>query len=142
MFYRKVDKGSNMVMANHISQEIYITGSDKVMKKYEYPVDKFEKMDMKKPPGAPIEEMQSHSIGSACWHVSKDFKQFVTGGKDGIIILRSMSNMSKANEIKAHTLFTGGVTAIAFSNTRSTLYTAGGDGSLMAWTIGGKPNPS
>lgn len=39
-------------------------------------------------------------------------------------------------------MFTGGVNAVAFSNTRSTLYSAGGDGSLMAWIIGGKPNPA
>lgn len=143
IFYRKIDKGLNLIMANHVTQELFLVGSgqDKVMKKYEFPNEKFEKLDLKKPPTAPLEEIPSHSIGTNCWHISKEYKQFVTGGKDGIIILRSMSNMSKPNEIKAHTLFTGGVTAVAFSNTRSTLYTAGGDGSLMAWTIGGKPNP-
>jgi hypothetical protein len=112
------------------------------MKKYDYPSEKYDKLDFKKPPAAPTEEIQSHSIGTNCCHINKEFKQFVTGGKDGVIILRSMNNMGKANEIKAHTLFTGGVTAISFSNTRSTLYSAGGDGTLMAWTIGGKPNPS
>lgn len=143
IYYRKVDKCLDMIMANHVTQDIYLVGSgpDKVMKKYEFPNEKFDKLDLKKPPTAPVEEIPTHSIGTNCWNVSKEFKQFVTGGKDGIIILRSMGNMSKPNEIKAHTLFTGGVTAVAFSNTRSTLYTAGGDGSLMAWTIGGKPNP-
>lgn len=30
---------------------------------------------------------------------------------------------------------------MSFSNVRSTLYTAGGDGSFFAWTVGNKPNP-
>jgi hypothetical protein len=56
--------------------------------------------------------------------------------------VRNPNNFGNGIEIKAHTLFTGGVAAIAFSNTRSTLYSAGGDGSFMAWIIGGKPNPN
>lgn len=43
--------------------------------------------------------------------------------------------------IKAHGVATGGVTALCFSQTRSTVYSAGGDGTVMAWTVGGKPNP-
>lgn len=57
-------------------------------------------------------------------------------------MLRSFKNFKKASVIKAHTLFTGGVTAIAFSNTRSSLYSAGADGSWMVWTIGSNPNPT
>lgn len=57
-------------------------------------------------------------------------------------MLRPFKNFKKPNLIKAHTLFTGGVTAIAFSNTRSSLYSAGADGSWMVWTIGNNPNPT
>jgi WD40 repeat protein len=142
VFYRKVDTGSKMMMCNYVNQELFVVGDDKIMKKYEYPNEKFSQIDMKKAPPPPLQELTSHSLGVQCWATTKEFKMFVTGGKDGVIQLRNMSNFEKVNEIKAHTLFTGGVTAIAFSNTRSTLYTAGGDGSLMAWTIGGKPNPS
>ena len=46
------------------------------------------------------------------------------------------------NEIKGHAIFSGGITALCFSRSRSTLYTAGGDGCFFAWTVGGKPNPS
>jgi phosphopantetheinyl transferase (holo-ACP synthase) len=38
-------------------------------------------------------------------------------------------------------MFSGGTTALCFSNTRSIIYSAGGDGSIMAWNFGGKPNP-
>ena len=38
-------------------------------------------------------------------------------------------------------MISGGVTALFISKKTSTLYTAGGDGTLFAWNIGGKPNP-
>jgi hypothetical protein len=50
-------------------------------------------------------------------------------------------NFQQLGEIKAHAIFSGGVSALCFSNTRSTLYSAGGDGSFMAFKVGGKPNP-
>jgi len=142
MFFRKIDRGSNMVSSSIITGDIYVHGQDKLMKKYDFPEEKWENIEYRKAPPAPVMELSSHSIGTACWDFSKEYKQFATGGKDGCIILRNMNNIGNGNEIKAHTLFTGGVAAIAFSNTRTTLYTAGGDGSFMAWVIGGKPNPS
>lgn len=51
-------------------------------------------------------------------------------------------NFQKLGDIKAHAIFSGGVSALCFSNTRSTLYSAGGDGSFMAFKVGGKPNPN
>jgi len=141
LFYRKIDRGSNMVSATQTG-EIYIYGDDKLMKQYAFPEEKWENIEFKKPPPAPTQELSSHSIGTTCWDFSKEFKQFATGGKDGTICVRNPNNFANGIEIKAHTLFTGGVAAIAFSNTRSTLYSAGGDGSFMAWIIGGKPNPN
>jgi hypothetical protein len=46
------------------------------------------------------------------------------------------------NPIKAHSIISGGVTALCISKTRSTLYSAGGDGAIFAYTIGGKQNPN
>lgn len=72
----------------------------------------------------------------------------VTGGKDGNIIVRNMNHVAQNNneiqgqEIKGHAVFAQGITSLAFSKVRSTLYTAGGDGAFFAWTLGGKPNPS
>lgn len=42
------------------------------------------------------------------------------------------------NPIKAHSVISGGVTALCISKNRSTLYTAGGDGTIYTYTIGGK----
>lgn len=42
MFYRKIDNGSNLVICNHKTQEIWVTGKDKWLKRYDYPEDKLE----------------------------------------------------------------------------------------------------
>lgn len=129
------------MLANIHSGEIYVTGEDKLLKRYEFPVDPFSKLDMKKAPLPPLEEHKSHDIGSTCWHLSNEVKFLVTGGRDGNFILRNLNNVAQSNEIKGHAVFSGGITALTFSNVRSTLYTAGGDGAFFAWTVGGKPNP-
>jgi len=66
----------------------------------------------------------------------------VTGGRDGNFVLRNMNHVAQSNEIKGHSVFNGGINALCFSRVRSTLYTAGGDGAFLAWTVGGKANPS
>jgi hypothetical protein len=87
-----------------------------MLKKYEFPSERLEKIDWKRPPVAPVEEHQSHSIGTTCFDVSAQFKFLATGGKDGNIFLRHVSNISQApNPIKAHPIFNGGVTAICLS---------------------------
>ena len=54
IFYRKIDNGSDLVMANPTNGDIFICGKDKILKKYEYPTDKFKGIDFKKAPNAPI----------------------------------------------------------------------------------------
>ena len=139
--YRKIDRGSTLVITNTMTGDIYVTGDDKLLKKYDFPNEHFSKLDMKKAPVPPLEELKSHDIGTTCWSVSSEVKFLVTGGKDGNFILRNLSNVVQSNEIKGHAIFSGGITALSFSNARSTLYTAGGDGAFFAWTVGGKPNP-
>jgi hypothetical protein len=121
---------------------VLVCGSDKLLKQYKLPMDPLDKLEWRKAPDGPVEEMQSHAVATTCWHESTEFKFFVTGGKDGQLILRNVSNFGQMNSpIKAHGVATGGVTALCFSQTRSTVYSAGGDGTVMAWTVGGKPNP-
>jgi WD40 repeat protein len=139
--YRKIDKGTLMVISNSQTGDIWVTGEDKLLKKYEFPVDHFSKLDMKKAPVPPVEEIKSHDVGTTCWHSSSEAKFLVTGGRDGNFILRVLNNITQSNEIKGHAIFSGGITALTISNYRSTLYTAGGDGAFFAWTVGGKPNP-
>lgn len=97
---------------------------------------------MKKPPNAPIEELKSHDIGTVCYDVSNETKFLVTGGKDGNFCLRNMSYVAQSNEIKGHAIQYGGITCLAFSKFRTTLYTGSGDGSIFAWSVGSKGNPN
>lgn len=139
--YRKIDRGSNLVITNIYNGDLFVTGEDKLLKRYEFPTDHFSKLDMKKAPLPPIEEHKSHDIGTTCWHISNQVKFLVSGGRDGNFILRNLNSVSNCNEIKGHAVFSGGITALTFSNVRDILYTCGGDGAFFAWTLGGKTNP-
>jgi hypothetical protein len=48
--YRKVDRGSALVIANQLTGDIFVTGDDKLLKKYEYPSETMEQMDFKRAP--------------------------------------------------------------------------------------------
>eukprot|EP00347_Sterkiella_histriomuscorum_P023011 403336298 len=146
--YRRIDRGMQIVMSNIYNGDIFVSGEDKFLKKYEYPTEAYNKIDFKKPPNPPLDELKSHDIGTTCCDFSNEVKFMVTGGKDGNIIVRNMNHVAQNNnevqgsEIKGHAVFVQGITALTFSKVRSTLYTAGGDGAFFAWTLGGKPNPS
>jgi WD40 repeat protein len=92
--YRKLDRGINIVMSNVWNGDIFVCGDDKFLKKMEYPIEPFNKMDFKKPPNPPVEEMKSHDLPTTCWDFSNEFKFMVTGGKDGTFILRNMNHVA------------------------------------------------
>jgi WD40 repeat protein len=146
--YKRIDRGMQVVMSNIYNGDIFVTGEDKFLKKYEFPTDPFNRIDFKKAPNAPLDELKSHDIATTCYDFSNETKFMVTGGKDGNLIVRNMNHVAQNNneisgsEIKAHAVFTHGITALTFSRVRSTLYTAGGDGAFFAWTLGAKANPS
>ena len=48
--YRKVDRGSEMVIANQVNGDIFVTGEDKLLKKYQYPYERVAAMDYKRAP--------------------------------------------------------------------------------------------
>ena len=67
---------------------------------------------------APIEEHFSHSIGTTSYDYNKESKWLATGGRDGNIFLRHTNDIgSEPSPIKAHSIFSGGVTALCFSKT-------------------------
>jgi len=142
--YRKVDRGSNMVLSSQSTSEIYVTGEDKLLKRYEFPTDKMIQIDFKRAPPAPVEEHFSHSIGTNCFDINKESKFIATGGKDGNILLRHVNDVGQEpTPIKAHSIFSGGVTSICFSKNLPFIYSAGGDGSFMIWSYGpNKPYPN
>ena len=139
--YSKVDTGTYMINSDPESGDIYITGDDKFLKKYPIPNDTYDQIDWSKPAPTPLEEYKSHGIVTTCFDFSSEANFIASGGKDGAIILRSRSKLNQSSEIKSHSVFTEGVKALCFSNKRTTLYSAGGDGSFLAWSVGQKPNP-
>ena len=48
--YRKIDKGCVLAIANWVTGDIYITGDDKLLKKYDYPTELLMSIDFKRVP--------------------------------------------------------------------------------------------
>lgn len=115
-------------------------GNDKFLKKYELPNESFSQLKWRNAPKDPVDEFPDHAIGVNCWDMNKQY--LITGGKDGIIKLRNRSRISSSEETKAHAIFNGGVTAICFSQYREVIYSAGGDGHFLVWSVGSNPNPA
>ena len=40
--YRKIDKGSNLIITNSETGDIFITGEDRLLKKYDFPTEKID----------------------------------------------------------------------------------------------------
>lgn len=144
--YRKIDRGMEFIMSNYDTEidekgidqkdgEIFVTGEDKWMKQYELPNELYESIEWRKPPNAPINEFHGHGMATACWSYSIESQFIITGGKDGSLIFRRNPNYVQKNEFKAHTVYTGGVSALSVSRDRPVIYSAGGDGTFFVWAI-------
>ena len=91
ILYRKIDRGGWFVICDNSSGEIYVSGSDHLLKRYEMPEQAYDKIDWWKPAKSPVEEHVDHSIATACWDINDETGFLVTGGKDGLIKLRNRS---------------------------------------------------
>lgn len=140
--YSKVDLGSYSVSSDPESGDVYISNEDRFLKKYEIPKHKYDELNFDKPASTPLEEFKSHGLYTTCFDYSDEADFMATGGKDGNIILRNRKKLNQFSEIKGHAVFNGGVRALCFSKKRTTLYTAGGDGTFLVWPVGNKPNPN
>jgi hypothetical protein len=140
--YNKIDPGCYNISVDPELGDIYCVANDRWLKKYESPKHKYEELTFDKPPNPPLEEFKSHGLGTNCFDYSDEAQFVVSGGKDGLLILRNRKKLNQFSEIKGHSVFNGGVTALCFSRVRTTLYTAGGDGTFLVWPVGAKPNPN
>ena len=89
-FVRKVDPGSDMICCNTFTKHYLVSGDDNIVKAYEhYPSDHTDKIDWKKPAVKPsIECKDSHALATTVVCQSSASKVIVTGGRDGVIIVR------------------------------------------------------
>jgi len=126
-----------------------VSGEDLVLKIYEsYPNDAFENIDWKKPAVKPSIEMKdSHALGTTCYSSNGATKTLVTGGRDGVINVRSIESVSGNDAFEAHLTFSahsvlqGGVVSIAIDQSGKFIYSSGGDGSIMVHSISGASLP-
>lgn len=140
--FKWIDPTSSHIICDSNTGDIYVIGDDRLFKKYELPNEAFGQLKWKTAPKDPNDEFFDHSLGINCWDISDEQNYIATGGKDGIIKLRNRSRVSASDEIKAHAIHTGGVTALCFSKFRTIVYSAGGDGQFLVWNIGSNPNPA
>lgn len=113
-----------------------------MLKKYDRPQEKYEKLKWRTAPADPIDEYPDHAIATTCWDMAEESNFLATGGRDGVIKLRNRQRIRAVDDVKAHAVFNGGVTALCYSNTRSVIYSGGGDGQFLVWNLGSNPNPA
>ncbi len=131
-----MDPGTNRIMTSSITSRIFVTGEDKYLKQYDlWPTDTYENVDWRKPAIQPNDEFISHSIATSCVHFSLGLKQMVTGGKDGLVIVRDPTNVRSLKEFQTHSVVGGGVSNVCLSSTLPFFYVAGVDGSILVVSI-------
>lgn len=88
---RKVDPGSDYILCNEFTKHYFVSGDDNVLKAYEhFPSDGYDKVDYKKPAVKPgLELKDSHALHTTIGTYSGATRILVTGGKDGMIIVRN-----------------------------------------------------
>jgi WD40 repeat protein len=137
--FRKIDRGSQHVICHHKYKALMVTGDDKHLKTYDlWPQEQFSKIDWRKAPVVPNEEIYSHPLGLSCVETLPNW--LITGGKDGTVMYRdgSQPEAGVEYECQAHSVAAGGVTALASFRGTQALFTAGGDGSIAVWYVDGK----
>ena len=113
------------------------------MKAYEhFPSDSYDKVDYKKAAVKPsIELKDSHALATTVGAYSSATKVIVTGGRDGMIIVRNSEQQAGMDlyegslRFSAHSTNTEGVQCIAIDQSGQFVYTAGSDGSIMVTAI-------
>ena len=126
--FKWIDPGSCAIICDSNTGDIFVIGEDWLFKKYELPNEAFNQLKWWTAPKDPVDEYFDHSVGFNCWDISDEQNYIATGGKDGIIKLRNWSRVSASEDIKAHAIHNGGVTALCFSKFWTIVYSAGGDG--------------
>ena len=144
---RKIDRGSDMIVGNVYIKKHYVLGKDNYLKEYEhFPSDKFSKVNWNMPPVPPGKELPSHALSTTCLCYGGSGETLVSGGKDGKVLVRNFNDndsMERPVQIQAHSVVSGGVSAIGINRSSTYVYTAGYDGSISISSIGrGQPYPS
>ena len=118
---RKIDLGSELMICNQFTRHYFVSGDDNVLKVYEhFPSDSFDKIDWKKPAVRAGNDLKdSHALATTVGASSEVAKIIVTGGKDGMINIRSTEQEAGTDQyeciksMSAHSVSCGGVIALS-----------------------------
>ena len=151
---RKIDSGSDLIVGNVFLKKHYVLGKDGYLKEYEhFPSDKFKKVSWTMPPVRPGRAYQSHALGTTCVAYGGGGQCVMTGGRDGTIIVRDAGHMGEGDagpieaevscraKYQAHSVVSGGITAIGLNRSATFAYTAGADGSICIYALGNEAYP-
>lgn len=137
---RKIDRGSDMIVGNLYIKKHYVLGKDNHLKEYEhFPSDKFAKVNWNQAPVPPGKELPSHSLKTTCICYGGSGETLITGGRDGQLMVRSFADndsMERPTRIQAHSIVSGGISAIGVNRSATYVYSAGVDGSICIYSIG------
>ena len=127
---RKVDGDLNLIIKNKTKNplsQIYLTGTDKMIRIFHIPADKLEAVKESKKPIETPEEMKGHDLVITDGNLYGDH-HLITIGKDGFIQVRKDKKLIK--QLRTHSFANGGVSSFCYSQKRLLLFTAGYDGSI------------
>lgn len=116
-----------------------MAGNDYFLKKYiAFPCDKFANIKWETSAAQANHSLESHALETTAYFFSEQHNLFVSGGKDGRVIVRNISDLfHKTNhnniviDINTHSVLSGGVSAICLSKMGQFVYSAGEDGSIF-----------
>lgn len=149
-YVRKVDPKTEMIISSGSQPNLwFVAGSDYYLKKYTIPPnEQFRNVVWSTPAGKPEFSLESHALELTAYCFSDTFNLFVSGGKDGKIFVRSISDLiSKQSHNltqcthQTHSVLSGGISAICLSKMGQYLYVAGQDGSIFIYTLSGDRYP-
>ncbi len=139
--YSVVDNGSTHLICSR-GGDILITGADRKIKKYDMPDALLNEIDVRKPASPPAGEFPGHGLEVQTWAMSFDGKLLASGSRDGTYQIRVLTSLGQAKEGRSHSVNNGGVTAVAFAQSRNMIYIGGGDGSFLILNMSKEPLPT
>ena len=132
-FVKKCDVGTDMIVCCDFERKYFTLGDDNVFKGYDhYPTDSVDKLDWKKSAVRPaIELKDSHALAATVSACNGQSKVMVTGGRDGMINVRSTEPTPGRDPYEcnmafsAHAVSVGGVSSLSIDPTGQFVFSSG-----------------
>ena len=139
-YVRKVDPKTEHVIATPNKEAAwFVSGHDYYLKKYTvFPSEPYSKINWDTPAIRAEFLIESHALETTTFCFSNQHDLFVSGGKDGKLLVRTITDMMSKHahnnisfEVQTHSVLRGGVSALCMSNLGQFVYVCGQDGSIF-----------